>query len=198
MCGSGQTTEFLLSLGARVTGLDIAVEQIASFRTQWPQCNAVCASILDSGLDDESFDCVVVVGGLHHLPPRVEQAVDEIYRVLKPGGYFCFCEPHAGSFPDWVRRRWYRHDPLFEKNEEAIDLAALERQNRSRFEFVKKTYVGNIAYLLVLNSLIFRIPARIKPLYTPLLFPLESAIGALQSKRLSCVAVCQWRKTGAP
>ena len=41
-----------------------------------------------------SFDCVAVVGGLHHIHPNVKAAVREIHRVLKPGGHFCFMEPH--------------------------------------------------------------------------------------------------------
>ena len=32
MCGSGQTTEFLLAKGARVTGLDISTYEIDSFQ----------------------------------------------------------------------------------------------------------------------------------------------------------------------
>lgn len=34
---------------------------------------------------DGSFDCVVSLGALHHTP-RTEKAVDELYRVLRPGG----------------------------------------------------------------------------------------------------------------
>jgi 2-polyprenyl-3-methyl-5-hydroxy-6-metoxy-1,4-benzoquinol methylase len=39
MCGSGQTTEYLLSKGAVVTGLDISPAEIDSFRGRWPDCN---------------------------------------------------------------------------------------------------------------------------------------------------------------
>ena len=50
MCGSGQTTEFLLEKQAIVTGLDISREVIHSFRSQWPTCQAVQRSLLESGL----------------------------------------------------------------------------------------------------------------------------------------------------
>ena len=48
MCGTGQATEYLLSKGARVTGLDISEEGIRRFKKRWPKCQAVCASMLDS------------------------------------------------------------------------------------------------------------------------------------------------------
>jgi SAM-dependent methyltransferase len=194
MCGSGQTTEYLLSRGARVTSLDISAESIAALQRKWPDCAGVIASILESGFERDAFDCVVIVGGLHHLHPRLEDGLDEIHRILKPGGFFCFLEPHAESLPDLVRNRWYKRDPLFEKNEAAIDIDALMAKNRDRFHFRKMRYGGSVAYLLVLQSMVFRVPLRWKRLYAPLLMALESAINPLMNKRLACFAIGQWQK----
>jgi SAM-dependent methyltransferase len=194
MCGSGQTTSYLLQKGARVTGMDISREEIAAFRRRWPECEARAVSILDSGLESDSFDDIVIVGGLHHLHPRLKDAVREIHRILKPGGYFCFAEPHSRALPDLVRRYWYRHDPLFASNEEAIDVDLLKDQFAAEFKFKKETYLGNIGYLLVLNSMVFRIPLRLKPIYTPVLMPLESVIQKIQGKLFSCFVVAQWQK----
>lgn len=194
MCGSGQTTGYLLSRGATVTGLDISQRQIDLFLNRWARCEGVCSSIFDTGFADASFDRVIVVLGLHHLHPHVEAAIDEIHRILKPGGYFCFLEPHAGSLPDLIRRLWYKVDTLFAENEGAIDLEQLESTNAHRFEFVKTKYMGNIAYIFVLCSLILRIPLSLKRFYTPLSLAVESLIGRVQGRRLSCLAICQWRR----
>ena len=194
MCGTGATTQYLLAQGARVTGLDISSETIRSFLNRWPSCQGICSSLLDSGLESESFDCVAVVGGLHHLHPDLEAAIHEIHRVLKPGGHFCFAEPHQDSIPDLIRQYWYKHDSLFAVNEAAIDLEALMSTFNSQFYFKREVYRGNIAYLFVLNSMVMRIPLRLKPFYTPAFIKLESLIGRLQGKRLSCFAVCQWQK----
>src|SRR5256885_9355121 len=102
---------------------------------------------MSSGLSSESFDVVVVVGGLHHVQPRVDEAVDEIWRLLRPGGFFCFAEPHERSLIDLVRRPWYKLDRLFERDERSIDVDRLEKRNQARFEFVSKRYGGNVAYL---------------------------------------------------
>jgi len=194
MCGSGQTTNYLLARSANVTGLDISNEVIDTFQSRWNGANAVKRSLLDSGLPDNSFDCVAVVGGLHHIHPNVKAAVREIHRVLKPGGYFCFMEPHSGSLPDVVRKVWYRFDRFFSDNEAAIDVGRLQRDFRGSFELRKVNYLGNIAFLLVLNSLIFRIPPKSKKLFAPLLMKLEPWINKLQTKLTSCFVVTQWQK----
>lgn len=194
MCGSGQTTKYLRPKNALMTGLDISPKAIKAFQERWPDCAAVCTSALDSGLESNSFDCVVVVGGLHHMHPHVSQAIQEIHRVLRVGGFFCFMEPHSGSFPNLIRKQWYKHDRFFSDNEAAIDMDALKKEFSSCFKFRKEIYRGNIAFLLVLNSLIFRIPPRLKPIYTPALMSLESVFNKLQGKLLSCFVLSQWQK----
>ena len=194
MCGSGQTTNYLLDRGADVTGLDISNEVVDTFQARWMDARVVNRSLLDSGLPDNEFDCVVVVGGLHHIHPNVKRAISEIHRVLKPGGHFCFMEPHSGSLPDIVRSVWYRFDRFFSDNEASIDIARLQRDFGDRLKLRKVTYLGNIAFLLVLNSLIFRIPPGAKKFFAPALMKLEPVVNKLQSKLTSCFVVAQWQK----
>jgi SAM-dependent methyltransferase len=194
LCGSGETTGYLLEKGAHVTGVDISQEEIENFRKRFPNCFGRCTSILSTGLESNFYDCVVVVGGLHHIHPNIHDGIKEIHRILKEGGYFCFMEPHKGSIPDRVRQFWYKSDNLFAKNEAAIDLTALMADFSSQFKFIKEDYKGNIAYLLVLNSLVFRIPLRAKPIYSPLLIGIESMVEKMQRKLSSCFVICQWMK----
>jgi SAM-dependent methyltransferase len=167
---------------------------VETFQTRWTSASIVKRSLLDSGLPDNSFDCVTVVGGLHHIHPNVKAAMREIYRVLKPGGYFCFMEPHSGSFPDVIRRVWYRFDRFFSDNEAAIDIDLLRKDFGDRFTLKRVNYLGNVAFLLVLNSLIFRIPPGSKKFFAPLLMKLEPVINKLQTRLTSCFAVTQWQK----
>ena len=55
MCGSGQTTEYLLARGATVTGLDISNQVVETFRARWSEAKVVNRSLLDSGLAGECF-----------------------------------------------------------------------------------------------------------------------------------------------
>ena len=194
MCGSGQSTGFLLERGAEVTGLDISPAMMGAFARRWPGSQAVTASVLETGLQEGSFDFVLVVGGLHHVHPYVKDAVREIRRLLKPGGVFAFVEPHTGSLPDLARRVWYRLDRSFLPNERAVDVERLVRDFAGDFELLHVEHHGGPGYLLVLNSLIFRIPHRFKRFYAPPLIWLDSVLDRVLGKRLSCFVVAQLRR----
>ncbi|GMU51142.1 MAG: hypothetical protein AMXMBFR33_02880 [Candidatus Xenobia bacterium] len=194
MSGSGSLSDYLQRKGARVTGLDISPTQIAMYQEKLPDCQAVCGSMLESGLPDASFDLVAVVGGLHHLHPNVLAAIDEVHRLLRPGGYFCFTEPHSGSLPDILRQLWYRFDPLFEENEAAIDVSQLKRANQHRFDFEIERYVGNVAYIVVLNSMVLRLPVGLKKYYAGPAMQLESLLNRILPRLLACYTICRWRK----
>lgn len=194
MCGSGEATGYLLEKGAKVIGLDISTAETANFNQRWPQSAAACASILNSGFVSESFDSIVVIGGLHHLHPRVSQAIEELYRLLKVGGRLYLCEPHAASLADRVRRLWYRRDPLFAENEASIDMDRFQEEYSGRFRFHRFSYHGNIAYLLVFNSLILRIPLAAKKYYALPLLRLESLLSRFETKLWSCFVLVEGEK----
>lgn len=194
MCGGGQTTEYLLDRRAFVTGLDISPQQTDHFARRHPRATTITASMLNSGLEDSSFDLVSIVGGIHHMPPNVDEAITEVHRILKPGGYFCFMEPHSEAVVDRVRREWYKRDPLFAENEEAINMSELHEKFADRFEFKSEHYRGNLGYLFVLNSMVFRVPLFLKPLYSPAMMAAESFFNRIGGKSFSCFVVAQWRK----
>lgn len=195
LSGSGHATGYLLTdKKALVTGLDISEEAIASFKTRWPECQAICSPITASGLADESFDCIAVVMGLHHLHPQLPEALREIHRLLRKGGVFCFAEPHKESAFSRLRSFWYRHDSLFADNEAALDIEALKGECASLFEFRTEKHVGSAAYLLVLNSMIFRVPLWLKRIYSPALMRLEKMLSRFHSRTFSLAVICQWVK----
>jgi len=194
MCGGGQVTEFLFEKNARVTGLDISPQQTTNYKRRHRRANVVCGSILNSGIKSESFDVVAVVGGIHHMPPHINESIQEIHRVLKPGGYFCFAEPHSETLAESFRRAWYKHDSLFAENEAAININALHDGFKEQFDFKHECFLGNFGYLFVLNSMIFRIPLKLKPLYSPSLMAAEGILNKLLGKPFSCYVVAQWQK----
>lgn len=56
-------------------------------------------------LDDESVDAVIMLKSLHHVPVAdMDRALDEIARVLRPGGLAYISEPvYAGDFNEILR-----------------------------------------------------------------------------------------------
>lgn len=194
MCGGGQITGYLQELGAHVTGLDLSASQVANYRKRYPGCEVVCASALNTGISDNSYDVIVVIGGFHHLPPHEEEGIAELHRILKPGGYLSFMEPHRESVLDRLRRLWYSRDDLFAENEEAIDTTHLHQVFADKFEFKKEIFAGNTGHLLVYNSMIFRVPLWFKGLYSPFAIFTERILNRILGKTFSCYVVAQWEK----
>lgn len=96
--GAGAFTEFILTelpmlkLTASDISpkcMDIAREKLS---VKWPQVNFEVADCAALSNENESLDCVCGCSILHHLPLRV--TLDEIYRVLRPGGTIWFSEPN--------------------------------------------------------------------------------------------------------
>lgn len=178
MCASGIETGFLLSRGARVTGLDISGNNIALYKSKWG-CQSHVSSIHETGLRVEAFDVVYIFGGLHHIIPLLDETIREIHRILKPGGYFVFVEPNKDTFANKFRELWYKADSRFQADEKALSYPAIADKYLGKlFVGDKVFYGGNIAYLLIAQSLILGIPEAVKMALFRLLFFIERTIGA--------------------
>ena len=92
-CGEGQVARQLAASGARVVGLDPTVAQItaASGRAGGPRYLRARAEALPCG--DATFDTVVLCAALEHVED-FEGALQEVARVLEPGGRFVLVLAH--------------------------------------------------------------------------------------------------------
>ena len=90
-CGTGTLTRMLKRRypGAFISGLDIdpAILAIAQQKAENLAIQWTCAAATELPFANDSYDRVVTSLVLHHLTTSSkEQAVAEIYRVLRPGG----------------------------------------------------------------------------------------------------------------
>lgn len=81
--------------GARVVGLDYSDEMIAIAALRKETEGIANLSLRQGDVGDlpypnESFDCILSMNGFQAFPDK-EKAFAEIFRVLKPGGFFCGC-----------------------------------------------------------------------------------------------------------
>jgi ubiquinone/menaquinone biosynthesis methyltransferase len=87
--GTGDIAFALSDGGARVVGLDITPRMIelavAKTRTRRHHCAFLVGDMLDLPFPDRSFDVVTTGYGLRNVPD-LTRAIDEIARVLTPGG----------------------------------------------------------------------------------------------------------------
>lgn len=108
-CGKAELARRLLARGlvARVTAFEVDARQHAAnlAAAHPPALQFLYGGADDIALPDESADAVVMLKSLHHVPmDRLDRALQEIRRVLRPGGWLYVSEPvYAGAFNDLVR-----------------------------------------------------------------------------------------------
>lgn len=93
--GSGRYTKELVAMGAQLTVADISSHQIEFNQSKMRELSLFdkikayhVLDVLDmSVFPDSSFDCVVCIGGvINYLLDREKDGIQEMLRVLKPGG----------------------------------------------------------------------------------------------------------------
>lgn len=99
-CGSGQATQILVARSCHVTGLDASPFSIKRAQRNVPQAEYVEAFAEAMPFSDHQFDLVHTSVALHEMQPdQLHKILQEVYRVLKPGGTFCLVDFHAPSNP---------------------------------------------------------------------------------------------------
>ena len=93
-CGTGLFTRSFDKSGAEIIAIDVSPALLDRARKK-NVSDRVSFHVEDAealSFEDETFDAVIGSSVLHHL--NMDQALREIYRVLKPGGRFAFAEPN--------------------------------------------------------------------------------------------------------
>jgi SAM-dependent methyltransferase len=110
-CGGGAHVEKLQHLNPdrQVIGIEISREQLekssGSIRPHLIQGDGE-----QLPFKSDRFESVITRAALHHLPNWDDDFLQEIKRVMKPGGTFVFWEPGKYNPPAAVRRRFFPSD----------------------------------------------------------------------------------------
>ncbi|MEM9576416.1 MAG: class I SAM-dependent methyltransferase [Pseudomonadota bacterium] len=119
-CGTGYVSGWMVRRGARVTAIDMSVEQLTTARRlaadHGAEITFIEGNAEETGLPDTSFDFAISeYGASIWCPP--EKWLRETWRLLRPGGQLVFlgnhplsliCAPLDGSNCDWTLHRPYR------------------------------------------------------------------------------------------
>ena len=95
-CGCGQSTAYLVQDFDHVTGLDASPRSLDRARRNVPQAQYVQGFAEEMPLDSARFDLVYSSAALHEMAPdRLRQILQEVDRVLKPGGILAIVDLHT-------------------------------------------------------------------------------------------------------
>jgi SAM-dependent methyltransferase len=103
--GYGTVAQKLAEAGTDYCGLDIADGPVRMVNHRLSQAgldgNAVVGSALANPHVDNGFDYVIAIGCYHHTG-NLQEAIDETWRVLKPGGCAVIMVYYAYSYRRWL------------------------------------------------------------------------------------------------
>jgi len=105
-CGAAQCVRWLHTRGARAVGLDLSFRQLEHSRRideeHGLRVPVVCGTATDLPFADGSFDIAFSSFGALQFVEEIGHTVDEVARVLRPGGRFAFSITHPirWSMPD--------------------------------------------------------------------------------------------------
>ena len=93
-CGTGSFTRELARSGAEIVAIDVSPEllEIAKLNCSVPNVRFQIQNAYSLSYSEAVFDSVVGSSVLHHL--EIEEALRDVYRVLKPEGTIYFTEPN--------------------------------------------------------------------------------------------------------
>ncbi|MBZ8180875.1 class I SAM-dependent methyltransferase [Oscillatoria salina] len=99
-CGAGQVTRLLVKHSNNVTGLDASPFALQRASRNVPEAEYVEAFAEDMPFAESRFDLVHTSVALHEMSPaQLKQILQEVYRVLQPGGIFALIDLHKPTNP---------------------------------------------------------------------------------------------------
>jgi len=195
-CSSGYNSKFILD--------QYPIKKVFGFDISKMACNAYKkntgsdAYVLDLTIGDYpydiKFDVAIIIGGLHHCIVNLQGTFETIEKLLKPNGYLLMVEPNSNCILELVRKIWYKYDGYFESNtERALDHHKLFSNYGKNFKLLDIKYQGGPAYFIIYNSLVFRIPLRMKRYIARPLMQLEYLYNKLPGKFLFPYFIARWQ-----
>jgi len=110
-CGTGQQVFKLQKSGYKVIGIDYAQKTIETVNQVKPELDIRLGDVRKLDFEDNYFDGYWSFGVIEHFYNGYTDIINEMYRVVKPGGYLFITFPHMSSlrklkarknkYPDW-------------------------------------------------------------------------------------------------
>ena len=106
-CGSARWVRFLSDRGHHVVGLEYNASTVAMVNRVWPDLDVRVGDCARSPFPDDSFDGVLSLGVVEHWQEGPSKPLQDIFRVLKPGGKAFISVPCLNTIRRIKRAIWW-------------------------------------------------------------------------------------------
>ena len=157
MCGYAegkQIVERYIASDFEYTGFDYSEVLLGEIRADQPELNVFLCDVTKYEPPKESFDLIILIGGLHHVPDYAESVCEKLCGGLKKGGYFINFEPtNNNPLVALARCVVYKRNSLFdEETERAFSLRGYDRMFlRAGMSKDRQFFPGLLGYVLYYN-----------------------------------------------
>ncbi len=157
MCGMAEGHEIIskyLVSDFEYYGFDYSENMVEIAKKLKPSLKIEWNDVTSYQADDNMFDLLILIGGLHHVYSRTEDVLNKLGKSLRPGGFFISFEPtHNNWLTRRVRQRIYKSNELFDDDtEQGFEYVDLESHFKNAgYEKVDQVYPGLLAYVLYYN-----------------------------------------------
>jgi len=96
-CAWGYGTRFFAVKARSSFGVDSNENYIDVARNRYPEIDFRTCRLEETPFESEFFDCIVLNDVIEHVPEE-KHVLNEIHRILRPGGILIITAPHRGLF----------------------------------------------------------------------------------------------------
>jgi SAM-dependent methyltransferase len=203
MCGYAEGIEIAeqhLGLDCDYHGFDYSDVIVNEISRRLPDGRVWQADVTTYRPDPHTYDLVLLIGGLHHVPDSAAQVVRNLTAGLKAGGFFINFEPTSGNLLfQFIRDLIYRRNEIFDnETERAFSVDELRGFFSSAgLEEVKLFFPGLIAYILYYNPYAFPFLNYGGKKWVDFFFSIDKIImNSWLGRVFSFATVSIWRKYG--
>lgn len=104
-CGLGPKVLFFREKGYRIVGVDFVFSALSRLKKYAPETRLASCDIHACPFPDNTFGAYLTYGVVEHFPHGCQDAVQEAFRVLKPGGIIIMLVPARNLLSRFI------HDP---------------------------------------------------------------------------------------
>lgn len=155
-CGAAEGLKLFNKNYKNGIGVDISIKMLnnAYYSNNKLNYQLLQGDAINLPLKDNVLDCVLILGGIHHINQR-NLLYKEINRILKPNGVFIWREP-VDDFFLWryIRKVIYKFSPMLdEKTEKPLRYKETKKQLVDNgFKLEKWNTFGFFGFCLFMNS----------------------------------------------